>query len=92
MFNRELRKSEPKKRRLPPDILKARNHLAEFGWSYRAAASACGVAYQWLSDVLNRREHRSSRRLIKKINALPKRADWEQAEQTRRQHEQGLSA
>jgi predicted XRE-type DNA-binding protein len=41
------------------------------GWSYRSAAPVLGVTYQYLSDVMNGKF--SSRRLTKKIRALPLR-------------------
>jgi len=47
--------------------------LKRDGWSYRSAAPALGVTYQYLSDVLNGKH--SSRRLVRRINALPAREE-----------------
>ena len=41
------------------------------GWSYRSAAPQLGVTYKYLCEVLNGKI--SSRRLLKKIQALPRR-------------------
>jgi hypothetical protein len=45
--------------------------LKRRGWSYRSAAGEIGITYQHLSYVLN--GHRNSRRVLKAIQALPKR-------------------
>ena len=58
-------------KKLPVAVSRARRHLAQRGWTYRSAATACGVSYQHLSDVLN--SHRISASLLAKISALPAR-------------------
>jgi len=37
----------------PVELVAAKEHLAEHGWSYRAASRQLGISTQWLSDVLN---------------------------------------
>ena len=53
----------------PKPLDQAKEHLRTGGWSYRRAAAACGVSYQYFSDVLN--GWRLSRTLEAKIMALP---------------------
>jgi transcriptional regulator with XRE-family HTH domain len=55
-------------RNASPNTL-CKRELERKGWTYRAAASALGVTYQHLSDVLN--GHRQSRRLLAALHALP---------------------
>jgi hypothetical protein len=49
----------------------ARQHLADTGWSYRAAAKHLGCSFTQLSHVLTGR--RISRSLIARIHELPPR-------------------
>lgn len=51
---------------------RAKDHLKNYGWSYRTAAPVLGVTYTHLSLVLN--GQRDSRRLLAAVNRLPKRS------------------
>lgn len=53
----------------PQPLTAEKEHLRKGGWSYRRGAAACGVSYQYFSDVLN--GWRLSRTLQGKIMALP---------------------
>lgn len=61
------------KRKLAPQVLRARQHLKHTGWSYDAAAKALGVSTSHFSIVLT--GARESRSLIERVLSLPDNPD-----------------
>lgn len=59
-------------RDLPSEVIDARWHLRDHGWSYRTAAPVLGVHYSHLAQVLT--GTRKSRQLCEAILTLPRRA------------------
>jgi hypothetical protein len=58
-------------RRITPEVEAARAHMRATGWSYRAAALRLGGSWQHLAQVLT--GQRESRRLVRRVLALPAR-------------------
>lgn len=72
MLTRKQKESNPKSNGgLPPEVEQARLHLKRTGWSYRKAAPELNVNFTHLALVL--RGHRTSRRLLSAVKALPPR-------------------
>lgn len=69
MFARAQEKHKAKA--LPEELVMARRHLKDKGWSYRTAAPKLGVCYQHLASVLT--GERKSHRLLIRIRELPER-------------------
>jgi hypothetical protein len=61
----------------------AKRNLKSKLWSYRSAAPLLGVSYQHLCEVLQGR--RTSRRLLRKVMALPDRKLREEAAKNKTQ-------